>query len=126
MTPALARFVLTVFTVLTFGDAGELAAFVLLVATLLLVDGRGLAGGLAAALRVGAFLSAAVFVLAGGFWVAAVADLAAFFAVTLTAAGFFRAAAGFVGSKTSAISIPNTSASSASSSTLRVAGRFPD
>ena len=123
MTLAMARFVLIV---LTFGDAGELAVFILLVGTLLLVDGRGLAGGLIAALRVGVFLSAAVTVLAGGFRVVAVADLAAFFAVTLTAAGFFRATAGLVGGKTSAISIPNTSASNASSSTLRVAGRFPD
>ena len=115
----LARFVAAV---LAFGVAAELAAFVLPAAILPAFDLRGLADGLTGALLVTAFLFAAVFAVAGGFRVVEAADLAAFFAVTLAMTGLV----GFVGGEASAISMPNTSASSALSSTLPVAGRFLD
>src|SRR5471032_245216 len=52
--------------------------------------------------------------------------LAAFFAVTLAADGLLRPTAGVDAGQDSAISMPNTSATNASSSTLRAAGRFLD
>jgi hypothetical protein len=110
----------------SFGAGGEFAAFALAAMTLPDVDLHGPVDGLMANLLATTLLSDAVFAVAGGFRVVEAAGVAVFFAVTLAADDLLRPAAGFVGGEASAISRPNTSATSASSSTLPVVGRFLD
>jgi hypothetical protein len=81
----------------SFGVAVDFATFALLATTLPDVDLRGPADGLTGNFFVTDLLSATVFAVADGFRVVEIADLAAFFAVTLAADGLLRPAAGFSG-----------------------------
>ena len=119
-----------VFATLASGAAAVPAAVVLLATPFPVVAFHGLAVGFTGRFLVADFVSAALFARAGKGRVVAAIALGAFLAATLdvvtsAAARLPRRAAGFVVVGPSAISIPNTSANSASSSTLPAAGRFP-